>query len=160
MEIQVYTRFMPSGKRDADPGDDYVGCLAGHLRAAARAITREYDTALRPHGLRITQIAILAQLRRLPPQTLTDFAHAHGSDRSALARDLAILERKGLVASTPKTGDRRARNSYITPAGERKLAECAPAWRAAQTRMRERLGATEATTLLALADRVVGALAK
>src|SRR5438477_10738114 len=37
--------------------DDYASCLAGNLRAAARMITREYDTALRPHDLRITQVA-------------------------------------------------------------------------------------------------------
>ena len=40
-------------------GADFVGCLAGNLRAAARVVTRAYDAALRPHGVRITQIAIL-----------------------------------------------------------------------------------------------------
>jgi hypothetical protein len=53
----------------ADPDrslpEDYVGCVAGHLRAAAWAITREYATELRPHGLRITHVALLAQLADL-----------------------------------------------------------------------------------------------
>jgi DNA-binding MarR family transcriptional regulator len=150
---------MSSAEPGTDVGDDYVGCLAGHTRAAVRAITREYDSALRAHGLRITQVAILAQLRRLQPQTVTAFAQAHGSDRSAVARDLAVLERQGLVASTPNAHDRRARNLFVTPAGERKLAECAPAWRAAQARMRERLGEADAAALLGLANRVASALA-
>lgn len=150
---------MSSAEFDAYPEGDYVGCLAGHLRAAVRAITREYDSALRPYGLRITQVAILAQLGRLQPQTVTAFAHAHGSDRSAVGRELAVLEREGLIANTPNADDGRARHLSLTPDGERKLTECAPAWRAAQARMRERLGEADAAALLTLADRLVSALA-
>src|SRR5207244_1223288 len=123
----------------ANDEDDYVGCLAGHLRAASRVITREYDAALRSHGIRITQIAILARLAEVEPISVTAFAEALGSDRSAVARDVAILERVGLVASTVKAGDKRARELSLTRDGRRKLEGCAPAWRAAQTSMRERL---------------------
>jgi DNA-binding MarR family transcriptional regulator len=145
---------------DSDPGrtEDYVGCVAGHLRAAARVITREYDGALRPHGLRITQVAILARLADLQPITLTAFADTLASDRSAVARDIAILERAGLVASAANTQDKRARDLSLTRAGRTKLAECAPAWRAAQARVRERLGDADAAALVALSDRVVSAL--
>jgi DNA-binding MarR family transcriptional regulator len=144
---------------DFDPGrtEDYIGCVAGHLRAAARVITREYDGALRPHGLRITQVAILAQLADLQPVTVTAFAEALASDRSAIARDISILERSGLVTSAANTRDKRARDLYLTRAGRTKLAECAPAWRATQARMRECLGA-DAAALVALSDRVVSAL--
>jgi DNA-binding MarR family transcriptional regulator len=137
---------------------DYVGCLAGHLRAAARVVTREYDAELRSRGLRITQVAVLAQLADLQPVTVTELAGALAGDRSAVARDIAILEAAGLARSAAKPGDRRARELSLTPAGERKLAECAPAWRAAQANMRERLGEADVATLIALADRVVGAL--
>jgi DNA-binding MarR family transcriptional regulator len=148
------------GREPSRDGDDaYVGCLAGHLRAATRAITREYDAALRPHGLRITQIAILVLLRDLQPLTLTALAQAHGRDRSGLARDLTILERAELIASSPKEDDRRARHFSVTALGERKLSECAPAWRAAQARVREHIGDADAAVLLALADRIVAALA-
>jgi DNA-binding MarR family transcriptional regulator len=139
--------------------DDYVGFVAGHLRAAARVITREYDAALRPHGLRITQIAILAQLADRQPVTVTAVAEALASDRSAFARDVAILQRAGLVASVAKAGDRRAHQLSLTSAGRKKLAECAPAWRAVQNRMRERLGDTDMAALVALSDRVVSSLA-
>jgi DNA-binding MarR family transcriptional regulator len=146
-------------RSDDTPADDYVGCLAGHLRAASRVITREYDAELRPHGLRITQVAILARLADLQPTTVTAFADALASERSALARDVAILERAGLVGRVANAGDRRARDLTLTPAGSRKLAECAPAWRAAQARMQERLGGTDVAALIALSDRVVSALA-
>jgi DNA-binding MarR family transcriptional regulator len=138
--------------------DDYVGCLAGHLRAAARVVTREYDAALRPHGVRITQVAILAQLERLQPVTVTALAEALASDRSAVSRDVAILERVGLVASAVKADDQRARQLSLTPAGRRKLEECAPAWRAAQAGMRDRLGEGQAVELVKLSSRAVEAL--
>jgi DNA-binding MarR family transcriptional regulator len=138
--------------------DDYAGCLAGNLRAAARMITREYDTALRPHGLRITQVAVLARLAQVQPVTVTEFADSLSGERSAIARDLAILERDGLVASAAKAGDQRARQLSLTPAGERRLAAAAPAWRAVQARMRECLGERDAAALVALSGRVVSAL--
>jgi DNA-binding MarR family transcriptional regulator len=140
--------------------EDYVGCVAGHLRAAARVITREYDAALRPHGLRITQVAILARLADLQPVTLTAFADALAGDRSAVARDIAILERAGFVASAPNTEDKRARDLSLTRAGLTKLSECAPAWHATQAMMRERLGDADAAALVALSDRVVSALTR
>ena len=122
-------------------------------------ITREYDAALRPHGLRITQAAILAQLAYLQPVTVTAFAEALASDRSGVARDVAVLQRAGLVASVAKADDLRSRQLSLTPAGRKKLTECAPAWRAAQDSMRERLGDADVAALLALSDRVVSSLA-
>jgi DNA-binding MarR family transcriptional regulator len=122
-------------------------------------ITREYDAALRPHGLRITQVAILAQLADLQPVTVTAFADALASDRSAVARDFAVLERAGLVSSVADAAeDKRARYLSLTPAGHRKLAECLPAWHATQARMREHLGDADVAALVTLSDRVVSAL--
>jgi DNA-binding MarR family transcriptional regulator len=145
---------------DSNSRGDYVGCLAGHLRAASRVITREYDVALRPHGVRITQVAILARLADVEPVTVSAFAKALASDRSAVARDVAILERSGLVASAVKTDDLRARELSLTDAGRTKLTECAPAWRAAQTGMLEQLGDVDVAALVALSGRVVTALSR
>jgi DNA-binding MarR family transcriptional regulator len=139
-------------------GDDYVGCIAGNLRAAARVVTREYDAALRPHGLRITQIAILAQLPRLQPVTVSVLAEALAGDRSAVSRDLAILSRTGLVRSAVSTNDQRARQVSLTQAGQLKLEECAAAWRAAQASVRDRLGEADVAELVQLSGRVVDAL--
>lgn len=138
--------------------DDYVGCVAGNLRAAARVVTREYDAALRPHGLRITQVAILAQLARLQPVTVSDLAVALSGERSAVSRDLALLSRAGFVRSVVSADDQRARQLSLTQAGQLKLEECAAAWRAAQASMRDRLGEADVTELVALSGRVVDAL--
>ncbi|MBM6404787.1 winged helix-turn-helix transcriptional regulator [Phycicoccus sp. CSK15P-2] len=140
--------------------EDFTGCLAGNLRAAARAVTRTYDEALRPHGLRVTQVAVLAAVRRHGPSGPTALSRALGTERSALARELRVLERRRLVAFTPDPADGRARQVGLTPEGAALLAECAPAWRTAQREMTERLGARPFDDLVATATRLTDALAE
>lgn len=139
----------------SSPHDDYVGCLAGSLRAATRAVTRSYDQLLRSHGVRITQVATLAQLRRLEPVSTTRLAAALGSERSGVARDVALLEAAGLVRAAVSDGDRRVKELSLTAAGAAKLDECAPAWREAQAVMRARLGDEEVRRLVGAANNIV-----
>ena len=138
--------------------EDYLGCVAGNLRAAARVATRVYDDALRPHGVRITQVAILAQLRRLQPVSATDLSSALASERSALARDVAILERDGLVTTSAAKDDKRVREIRLTARGVALLAACAPAWRAAQEAVRKALSTKRVNDLIALSEKFVAEL--
>ena len=137
---------------------DFVGCVAGNLRAAARVATRLYDAALRESGVRITQVAILAQVRTLQPVTVSALAAELSSERSAVARDVAILETAGLVVTEVKAADHRAREVRLTSAGEHKLGECAPAWHAAQAAMNEAFGDTRVRQLVELANQLVTTL--
>ena len=135
--------------------EDFAGCVAGNLRAAARVATRVYDDALRPHGVRITQVAILAQVRRLQPVSATDLSAALASERSALARDVVILERDGLVTTSAATDDNRVRAIRLTARGAALLMACAPAWRAAQESVRRALSAERVNELIALSEELV-----
>lgn len=147
---------MEQGGRDDD--EEFRGCLAGNLRGATRVVTRMYDDALRASGLRITQVAILAQVRRTQPVTITDLAASLSAERSAVARDLNVLERDGLIRSAERVSDHRVRAVCLTELGVQRLRECAPAWRGAQARARAQLGAGAVDDLIALADRVVRGL--
>ena len=144
--------------RDRSTPDDFVGCVAGKLRAAARSVTRVYDAALRDTGLRITQITVLAQIQRVQPLTITELAAGLSSERSAVARDVAILQRAGLVSAVVKADDLRARDIRLTTEGRRRLATSAPAWRAAQEAMRTALGPARVDELVTLASELVKAL--
>jgi DNA-binding MarR family transcriptional regulator len=135
--------------------DEFVGCLAGNLRAAARTVSRLYDDALRKSGLRITQLAVLAQVRRSEPVTASELASAMSAERSATARDLKLLEGEGLVRARPRTTDRRAREYSLTDRGRSRLHEAAPAWRLAQAQARDYIGAEAVDDLVALTAGVV-----
>jgi DNA-binding MarR family transcriptional regulator len=147
-KVCVYTRIVLSD-------EDFIGCLAGNLRAAARVTTRLYDARLAGSGLRIGQVALLGQLRRHGPLSSSQLAELLSIERSTAVRDVQVLERRGLVAGQPDTTDRRSRQLSLTAQGEQRLAAAAPAWRSAQERMRSRLGGQEMTELVTLAQLVV-----
>ncbi len=115
-------------------------CLASRARMAARALSRRYDRALRPHGLKITQFAVLvAAARSEGRMTMTEIAEALGLERSTLSRNFAPLEARGLVALGPETRH-RARHVGLTEAGRALLAAAAGDWARAQAETEAALG--------------------
>lgn len=143
--------------RETDTAD-FVGCFAGNLRAAARVVSRRYDTALRDTGLRITQVAVLAQVQRLAPVSLTRLSDELAVERSVIARDVAVLERDGLLSVATDSNDRRARSVTMTREGVRRLRGAAPAWQVAQQELRNVLGAGPTGQLLEGCRHVVDTL--
>src|SRR5215469_6523803 len=73
-------------------------CACHKVRMAARAVTRAYDDALRPVGLRATQLAVLVAIAVEGAMSITALAKFMIMDRSTLTRNLRPLEQEGLVA--------------------------------------------------------------
>jgi DNA-binding MarR family transcriptional regulator len=123
-------------------------CICTTARMASRVLTRLYDDALRPFGLRTTQLSILSRLEDEGPLGLTQLAALLALERSTLTRDLAPLERRGLVRVA--TGeDRRQRVAELTADGRSTLEAAWPAWRAVQDDVRVRAGAERVERALA-----------
>jgi DNA-binding MarR family transcriptional regulator len=121
-------------------------CNCAAIRQAARRVTRLYDQALAPFGLRITQYPILTWLAISGPMTMNALAERIVLDRATLGHNLRPLEAQGLV--TMKTGeDRRSRVVTLTEAGKRKLARARPAWNAAQNTFEAAFGSEDAAAL-------------
>jgi DNA-binding MarR family transcriptional regulator len=133
-------------------------CLFLGLRRADRAVMRIYDEALRPCGLRATQFGLLVALRVLAPVSVSELARNAVMDRTTLTRNLAPLERAGLVRIEPGE-DRRVRVVSLTAGGRRKLARAYPHWRDAQGRARSLLGKELSNSLVAQLHAAVQALA-
>jgi len=55
-----------------------------------------------------------------------------GMDRTTLTRNLALLQRDGLVGIEPGTRDRREHHMRLTSAGHDMVAKALPLWQAAQ----------------------------
>ena len=109
-------------------------CLNFQLRRTSRLLSRYYDDALRPLGLRGTQFNLLAVLAQTGPIAITVLADLVGMERSALARNLKPIERRKLVTVTPGK-DKRTRTVTLAPLGRRKLEEALPEWDQAQTQL-------------------------
>ena len=114
-------------------------CLCGALRKATRAVTRLYDDALRPAGLRITQYSLLRNLSRGGEQRMRDLSAVLVMEETGLLRSVHGLEERDWI--TIRTGDdRRERLLSITPAGRAVLDDAEPLWAAVQRRMNDELG--------------------
>ena len=121
--------------------------MCATARMAARSLTRVYDQALQPAGIRTSQFSILARLFEEGPLPLTHLAGRLAMDRTTLARDLRPLERRGLV-SVSVGADRRVRNAALTAAGRRLVDDVRPRWKRVQREVRAELGPDHVARLM------------
>lgn len=127
-------------------------CVCLNLRMTSRALTQAYDAALRPAGVKITQLALLRAIDRLGPVSFLALAEELVLDQTTLPRSLRTLERGGLVR-IQKGEDRRERLASLTPKGRALVARAAPHWQRAQDAVRARFPAEHW-------DRLLGELAE
>src|SRR5258705_7331204 len=102
-------------------------CASFNFRRAARAVTRFYDQALEPCGIRSTQFTILVGIAKTQPTSISALANVLVIDNTTLTRSLRLLKKQGLV-SVSERGAKRQRFLTLTPKGERTLAENLPVW--------------------------------
>ncbi|MGU3540764.1 MarR family winged helix-turn-helix transcriptional regulator [Methylobacterium sp. A54F] len=106
-------------------------CHCTLLRKAARRVSAIYDRELAGSGLRITQYALLAEIGRSAPISITDLAAVMVMERNGLGHNLRLLERQGFVLLAAGR-DRRSRAVSLTEFGRQQLAEIRPHWQRAQ----------------------------
>jgi DNA-binding MarR family transcriptional regulator len=119
-------------RKSNDTSSQASRCSCTALRKASRRISQLYDAALAPSGLKTTQRAILAQIRRSEPTTVGSLAEALVMDAGALAHTLKPLGRDGLVSIDVDREDRRNRVVRLTQRGRIRLAESDMLWEKAQ----------------------------
>jgi DNA-binding MarR family transcriptional regulator len=132
-------------------------CACHRVRVAARAITRTYDDALRPAGLRATQFSVLVATGVDGAISITSLAEHMGMDRSTLTRNVRPLQRAGLISLGPE-GWRRSRSVEITSKGRESIRKALPLWQRAHDGLKRRLGAAEWNGLRSRLDRLIAAL--
>jgi DNA-binding MarR family transcriptional regulator len=152
-----YGHMSAIGKGPGDNASDHtVGdtqCNCAAIRQAARRVTRLYDQALAPAGLRITQYPILVWLASAGPVTMSVLADRMVMDRATLGHNLRPLEARGLVTIVAGE-DRRSRVVTLTEAGRRTLREARPAWRDAQQTFEAAFGPEDSASLRATMVRL------
>jgi DNA-binding MarR family transcriptional regulator len=115
-------------------------CVCFNLRWVTRAVTQFFDAEIRRHGIRPTQTPILGALQARSGLGMAELSDWLGMERTTLVRNLRPLQRDGLVRVTG--GGRGGKVELaITEKGRRALAKMLPAWRAAQEKVVETLGA-------------------
>lgn len=98
---------------------------------------------MKESGLKVTQFSLLRNIGRAGTINVTDLANRLDLERTALGRNLDLLERKGLIRTIGVEGDQRTRLLELTEQGRKAEAAAVPHWRKAQSEMRRRLGRGE-----------------
>jgi len=114
-------------------------CTLFNIRRASRAITQIYDAAFAPLGLKGNQFTLLTAIALIGEPTMTQLGKSLGTDRTTLTRNLAPLERAGLIRTTIGS-DRRSRIVKMTPRGLDRLGRAVPLWKRTQARVIQAMG--------------------
>ncbi len=114
-------------------------CIAIRVRMLNRVVTNLYDEALRPLGLKVSQLNVLvaaAKLELAQPQKVCDLLQM---DASTLSRNVERMRAKGWLEVVPGE-DGRTQPFRLTARGRRLLQQAIPAWEQGQRQSRDLLG--------------------
>jgi DNA-binding MarR family transcriptional regulator len=127
--------------------------MCASFRRASRALTQHYEAALRPLGLRATQFTLLQALSLTGEVSQGTLGEILAIDSTTLTRTLAIMERRGWIASRPGE-DRRERLLSLSKAGRAQFNRALPHWEKIQQELRARLGNTRWNEFFNLTNQV------
>jgi DNA-binding MarR family transcriptional regulator len=114
-------------------------CIAVRLRLLNRVVTNFYDDALRPLGLKVSQLNILIVSAKLGLARPAQVCAILQLDASTLSRNVERMRAHGWLEVVPEE-DARAQPFRLTPQGKRLIEKAVPAWEEAQRRATELLG--------------------
>lgn len=152
MAVQPHPTTVPEQWSAHHPGIDtdameIIGLLKHITGQIARAIEPLYDDA----PLTAPEVDLLVPLRHLDrPVIARRIAESRKMSRAGISKALAKLEKRGFVARTPSTADRRASLISITEEGKAALDALFPRQVAVESRLLSGLGEDR--------ERVVAAL--
>lgn len=115
-------------------------CLAARVRKINRAITNIYDDALRPLGMKVSQMNILVAAERLGKARPGEIGRILDLEASTLSRNLERMRRRRWIEALEDESDARSQPFQLTAEGKRLLTDAYPAWRLAQERATALLG--------------------
>jgi DNA-binding MarR family transcriptional regulator len=129
-------------------------CIAVRLRLLNRVVTSFYDDALRPLGLKVSQLNILVVTARLGLARPARVCAVLQLDASTLSRNVERMRAHGWLEVVPGE-DARAHPFRLTARGRKLIDKAVPAWEEAQRQAAELLG-DEGIALLDKAARKLG----
>lgn len=133
--------------------DDFSRCPLLNTVMTARALTRRYDSRLRPLGVTLVQFSVLMVIRRNPDCAINMLARKVAMDRSTLTRNIDLLVRDGLVVKLPG-GKGNAKTCRLTAAGDRLLDRLMPCWQAAREEIQGLFGEADPDAYLEVLQRL------
>jgi DNA-binding MarR family transcriptional regulator len=114
-------------------------CIAVRVRLLNRVVSKLYDAALRPLGLKVSQLNVLVLTAKLGLARPAQVCNLLRLDTSTLSRSVERLRAKGWLEVAPGE-DARTQLFCLTAKGMRLLERVVPAYERAQQEAGELLG--------------------
>jgi DNA-binding MarR family transcriptional regulator len=102
-------------------------CLAYASRRSARAVTNFFNARMAPLDLNVSQFGLLAAVAKMPGSSLSAIGEAMLIEESTMARNLAVLERRGLIEALGGRG-RAGKQVSLTREGKALHQKGAKVW--------------------------------
>jgi DNA-binding MarR family transcriptional regulator len=107
-------------------------CLAVRVRILNRVLSAIYDEALRPLGLKVSQMNLLVVAGRMGMARPADVCHLLQMDASTLSRNVERMRAKGWLETVPDESDGRSQPFRLAAQGRQLIEEAFPLWEQAQ----------------------------
>jgi len=127
-------------------------CLSVRLRLINRMVGMIYDEALRPHGIKASQLNILVAVSAFGKVTSRQLCRVLHMDTSTSSRALARLRKNRWLQVEP-SGDGKILKIKITKAGFKKIEQVYPDWQRAQAKALETLGESTSEMIIASGNK-------
>jgi len=127
-------------------------CLSVRLRLLNRKVGIVYDEALRPHGIKASQLNILVAVSAFDRATSRQLCHMLHMDTSTFSRALARLKKKRWLQVEP-SGEGKILRVEVTKEGLKKIEEVYPDWQIAQEKVVEVLGGSTSDTIVSAGNQ-------
>jgi DNA-binding MarR family transcriptional regulator len=114
-------------------------CIAVRMRMLNRVVTNIYDDALRPLGLKVSQMNVLVAAGKMGTARPAEVCERLYLDVSTLSRNVERMKARGWLEVIPDD-DGRAQPFRLTNDGRKLLEQAAPAWKKAQKQAKALLG--------------------
>jgi DNA-binding MarR family transcriptional regulator len=114
-------------------------CIAMRARELSRVVTRIYDKALRPVGVKASQLSVLVAAGKMGVARPAAVCRVLRMDASTLSRNVDRMLAKGWL-EVIEDSDARRQPFRLTTSGRRLVEKAVPAWRRAQDQATGLLG--------------------
>ena len=129
-------------------------CIGVRMRLLNRVVTRIYDDALRPLGMKTSQLNILVVTARLGLARPAQISSRLKMEISTVSRNVDRMRARGWIEVIDDEKDARAHQLRLSVEGQRLLEEAKPAWEEAQQKVKDLLGKPGVEAVVSAAEKV------
>ena len=127
-------------------------CLSVRLRLMNRLVGAIFDDALRPHGIRASQLGILVAVSAFGRATSRQLCQLLHMESSTFSRALKRMKHKGWLEVEP-SGEGRILNIGVSEKGYQVIEQVYDDWQLAQEKAAAALGETASEAVIASGNK-------